>query len=78
MLEFLFFMIPSVLLVLFGISLSSFVSAKKQNKYAPGTFSDAEIKKRKIILIVLSVVTGVVVSIVIGCVVLMFVAVAYM
>ena len=45
---------------------------------APGTFSDAEIKKRKIMLIVLSVIAGALAAIVIGFIALMFMAVAFM
>ena len=73
-----FFACPIVLIALFVISADRYVSAKKQNKAAPGTFSDAEIKKRKIMLIVLSVIAGVFAAIVIGFIALMFTAVAYM
>lgn len=73
-----FFAIPIVLIALFMISADRYVSAKKQNKAAPGTFSDAEIKKRKIALIVLAVIAGVLAAIVIGFIALMFTAVAYM
>lgn len=73
-----FFAIPIILMVLFGISLYRYVSAKKQNKVALGTFSDVEIKKRKIMLIVLSVIAGVLAVIVIGFIALMFMAVAFM
>jgi len=76
--DILFFAIPIVLIALFGISVFRYVSAKKQNKAAPGTFSDDEIKKRKIMLIVLSVITAVLVAIVIGFIVLLFMAVAFM
>ena len=73
-----FFACPIVLIALFLISADRYVSAKKQNKAAPGTFSDAEIKKRKITLIVLAVIAGVLAAIVIGFIALMFTAVAYM
>lgn len=73
-----FFAIPIILIALFGVSLYRYISAKKQNKAAPGTFSDAEIKKRKIMLIVLSVLAGVLAAIVIGFIALMFMAVAFM
>lgn len=76
--DILFFGIPAILLALFGISLYRYVSAKKQNKAAPGTFSDEEIKKRKIMLIVLSVIVGILVVVVIGFLALLFMAVAYM
>lgn len=73
-----FFAIPIILVALFGVSLYRYISAKKQNKMAPGTFSDAEIKKRKIMLIVLSVIAGALAVIVIGFIALMFMAVAFM
>lgn len=76
--DILFFAIPIILIALFGISVYRYVSAKKQNKAAPGTFSDDEIKKRKIMLIVLSVITAVLAAIVIGFIVLLFMAVAFM
>ncbi len=76
--DILFFSIPIILIALFGISVYRYVSAKKQNKAAPGTFSDDEIKKRKIMLIVLSVITAVLAAIVIGFIVLLFMAVAFM
>ena len=73
-----FFAIPIILIALFGVSLYRYISAKKQNKVAPGTFSDAEIKKSKIMLIVLSVIAGVLAVIVVGFIALMFMAVAFM
>lgn len=76
--DILFFSIPIILIALFGISVYRYVSAKKQNKAAPGTFSDDEIKKRKIMLIVLSVITAVLAAVVIGFIVLLFMAVAFM
>jgi len=76
--EIFFFTIPIIFIVFFGISLYRYVSAKNQNKVAPGTFSDDEVKKRKVILIVLSVISCVFVAIVIGFIVLMFMSVAYM
>ena len=73
-----FFAIPIILIALFGISLYRYISARKQNKVAPGTFSDAEIKNRKELLIAFSVIAGVLAAIVIGIIVLMFMAVAFM
>ncbi len=73
-----FFAIPIILIALFGISLYRYISARKQNKVAPGTFSDDEIKKRKEMLIAFSVIAGVLAAIVIGIIALMFMAVAFM
>lgn len=73
-----FFGVPVMLLVAFGISLERYIAAKKQNKRVPGIFPPEEIKKRKILLIALSVVLGVLAAIVIGLLVLLSMAVAYM
>lgn len=74
----LFFGIPAIVLVLFVVSLVRYVVAKRKNKKMPGSFSDSEIKKRQIMLIVLSVIVGVFVVVVVGFIALMFMAVAYM
>ena len=76
--DILFFGIPVLLIALFVTSLYRYISAKKQNRQAPGTFPPEEIKKRKILLIVLSVALGVLAAIVIGLLVLLSMAVAYM
>lgn len=76
--DILFFGIPAILILLFGISLYRYLSAKKQNKEVPGSFSDSEMKKRKIMLIILSVISGVLAVIVIGFIALLFMVVAYM
>ena len=76
--DIIFFAIPNILIALFGISLYRYISAKKQNKSVPGTFSNAEIIKRKIMLIVLSVIAGVLAVIVLGFIALLFMAVAFM
>ncbi len=74
----LFFAIPLLFIVLFGISLFRYLSAKRQNKVTPGKFSDKEIKTRGIVLIVLSVILGIFVAVVLGFIGLMYMAVAYM
>ena len=76
--DILFFGIPAISILLFGISLYRYLSAKKQNKEVPGSFSDSEMKKRKIMLIILSVISGVLAVIVIGFIALLFMVVAYM
>lgn len=74
----LFLGIPLALIVLFVVSLCRYKSAVKQNKKVPGTFSDEEIKKRRTILAVFSVIAGIIAVIVIGLIALMFMAVAFM
>ncbi len=76
--DILFFGIPAALVILTGVSIYRFVSAKKKNRQEPGTFSEEEIRKRKIAMIVLCVMTGVLAAIVIGLIALLFMAVAYM
>ena len=76
--DILFFAIPAILLALFGISVYRYVSAKKQNEAVPGTFTEEEIKKRKTMLIVLSVIAGVLATVVIGFVILLYMAIAFM
>lgn len=76
--DLLFFGIPAILIALFGVSVYRYVSAVKQNKEVPGTFSPEEIKKRRTLLIVSSVAAGVLAAVVIGFVWLLFMAVAFM
>lgn len=76
--DFLFFAIPILAIVFFGISLYRYCSAKSANKKIPGTFPPAEIKKRLILLIVSSIIMGALLLIVIGCIVMLFMAIAYM
>lgn len=74
----LFILIPIALLALFFVSLFRYVSAKRKNKQLPGSFSDAEMTKRLIILIVLSVIVVSLIVIVVGLTALVYMAVAYM
>ena len=68
----LFFGIPIILVAFFGISLFSFISAKKQNKNSPGTFPPNEVKKRLIFLIVSAVLAGLSVAYVLVIISMMF------
>lgn len=74
----LFFGLPLALLLFFGYSLFLFIDAKRKNKAAPGSVSDSDVKKRKIMLIVASAICGVLLAVVIGFIIMMFMAVAYM
>ena len=74
----LFLAIPAVLIVLFGVCLYRYISAKRQNKNVPDTFPPEEIKKREIFLIVSSVLLGVFAAVVMGVMVLLFLAIAFM
>lgn len=76
--DILFLVTPLVLIVFWGISLYRYLSAKKKNKQVPGTFLPEEIKNRKMIFIVLSVISAIFLAVVIGFIVLLFMAVAFM
>ena len=76
--DILFFGIPVILIALLGVCLYRYISAKRQNKASPGKFSDKEIRKRKIMLILVSVIVGILTAIVIGFIALLYMAVAYM
>ena len=74
----LFFALPFLTVGFFGISLFRYLCAKKANKKNPDTFSSDEIKKRKLLFIISTVVMGVFVTVVVGVIVLLCMAIAYM
>ncbi len=76
--DILFFGIPAVVLVLFGICLYRYRSAKNQNAEEPGSVSPEELKRRKLLLIITASVTGVFALVAVGFVALLFMAVAFM
>lgn len=76
--DFLFFAIPVLSIIFFGISLYRFCSAKSANKKSPESFPPSEIKKRLILLIVSSVIMSVLLFIVIGLIVILLMVIAYM
>lgn len=76
--DILFFGIPVSMFLLFGISLYRYIRAKKENRVQPGTYSQEEMKKRKLMLIVSSVIAGVLLAVIIGFVALLYMAVAFM
>ena len=78
LMEFLYFAIPVAAIIFFVVSLCMYLSAKKQNKRQPGSVSSQTIKNRKILLIVSSVIPGVLVTILIAFIALLFMAVAFM
>ena len=73
-----FFVIPLVMLVYVGISIYRYVSAKRKNREEPGSFTEEEMKKRRTVLIVSAVVTGVLVAVVVGFLAMLVMAIAYM
>lgn len=74
----LFYAIPIGSIVFFIQSLINYISARKKYRYETGSISKEELDKRKILLIVSSVIMGVLAAVVIGFAVLLFMAIAYM
>ena len=74
----LFFAIPAIFLVLWGVSIYRYRAAKIQNREAPGSIPPESLKRRKLAVILLSVIFGVFVLVVLGFMGLLFMAVAYM
>ncbi len=73
-----FFGIPVAALVFFIVSLCRFISAKSKNKKNPGTFTAEEVKNRKWLLIISSLIVGVLVAVVIAFIAVISMAVIYM
>lgn len=76
--DILFFTIPIILIALFGVCLYRYIIAKRKNKKKPGTFSDNEVKLRFLLLILTFVMMLVFVSVVVGFIALLYMAVAFM
>ena len=78
MYDIIFFSIPTALILFFGISLYRYRYAKALNEQEPGSISPKELKTRKTLLIVSSVMAAVLAAVVIGFIALLFGAVAFM
>ncbi len=76
--EVLYYLIPVASLIFFAVSLFLYCYAKHRNKHAPGTYSEAQMKLRLIFLVISSVIFGLMAAVVVGFVILLSLAVAYM
>ena len=74
----LYYIIPLFAVLFFGISLFRYLYAKHKNKRTPGTYSDTQIKSRKICLIESSVIAGILAVVVLAFIGLLMMAVAFM
>ena len=74
----LYYGIPIMTVLLFVVSLYRFCIAKFRNKRRPGTYPAEEIRHRKIMLIISSVIFGILAAVVIAFIVLLMCAVAFM
>ena len=73
-----FLTIPIASFIFFICSLISFFTAKSRNKHSPGSYSMEELRSKKIALIVSSVIFGVILTVIISFIVLLYSAVAFM
>lgn len=73
-----FWLVPTVAVVGFFVSLFMYFNAKKKNKRAPGTFSDEAVKVRKTWFIIFSLIAGTMLAAVAALVILLYTAVAFM
>ncbi|MBQ8799301.1 MAG: hypothetical protein IJZ55_07030 [Lachnospiraceae bacterium] len=72
------YLIPLAAVIFFIISLCNFIEAKKHYKTEPNEANKEKKNTTKTILITASVIMGVLLAVVIGFVVLMYTAIAYM
>jgi len=72
------FFVPIALVFTFGLSIFLYCYAKHKNKKVPGTYTDEQIKHRRIFLIVFSGIFGLAVLVMVGLTALLFMAVAFM
>jgi len=73
-----FFGLPAIMLVLFAVGLILYLTAKHRNKRNPGTYTDRQMKARFIFTVVTGIIAAVMAASVIGIMVLLFTAVAFM
>lgn len=76
--EILFYLIPIGSIAFFIVSLVAFCTSKNTNKRSPGSYTKSQMKTRKLLLIISSVIMGVLAAVVIGLAVLLFIGIAYM
>ena len=74
----LFYLLPIGAVAFFITSLVRYLSARKKFRYGTGSVSKEELKKRRLFLIVSSVMMAVLLAVVIGFICLLVTAIAYM
>jgi len=74
----LYYLIPAAAISFFIGSLLAYFTAKHKNKRAPGTYTDAQIKSRKVCLVVSSVIAGILAVVVLAFIGLLMMAIAFM
>ena len=75
---YLFFAVPIISFIFFAGCLISFIAAKNKNKRDPDSYSDAEMKNKRNLLTISSVIFGFFATVIIVLIALLYTAVAYM
>lgn len=75
---FLSFFIPIALIATFALSIFLYCHAKHKNKKSPGTYTEDQIRNRKVFLIVFAGIFGLAALVVISFTALLYMAVAFM
>ena len=78
LLPFIILSLPIVIIWFFSESAVKYIKAKRINKKAPGTYSDKEIKKRLILLIISSVIFALFVWVIVEIIVILNTPIAFM
>lgn len=78
LLPYFFLSLPIVIIWFFSESTVKYIKAKRINKKAPGTYSDKEIKKRLILLIISSVIFALFVWVIVEIIVILNTPIAFM
>lgn len=78
LLPFIILSLPIVIIWFFSESAVKYIKAKRINKKSPGTYSDKEIKKRLILLIISSVIFALFVWVIVEIIVILNTPIAFM
>ncbi len=73
-----FYGIPAAAILFFAVCLVRYCAAQKRNKREPNSISAEELRGRRLMLIISSVIAGLLAAVVIAFTVLLFAAVAFM
>ena len=78
LIQFLTYALPAVAVVLFAISLVRYIRARRANRRVPDTYNKWQMTSRLVWLIVTGAITGTMVLMIVGFVLLLMTAVAFM
>ena len=78
LINFLFSIAPVAAIVFFICSLVAYIGAKRKNASEPNSFTSEQIRKRKTLLIVSSIIFGVLLALIFGIIALLAVAIIFM